>query len=102
MAREMCVGAQTLHNRKSKYGGMEFSDAKKPRALKDQNRRVKQPGGGASLSGWWNAFRATGSQLLSHVYRRVAASTSLTSSSRRNGLERNPVAPRLIAFSRFA
>ena len=42
IAREMGVSDQTLYNWKSKYGGMEVSDAKRLRALEDENRRLKQ------------------------------------------------------------
>src|SRR5579864_6765442 len=42
LARELGVSDQTLYNWKSKYGGMEVSDAKKLRALEDENRRLKQ------------------------------------------------------------
>ena len=42
IARELGVTDQTLYNWKSKYGGMEVSDAKKLRALEDENRRLKE------------------------------------------------------------
>jgi putative transposase len=42
LARELGVTDQTLYNWKAKYGGMEVSDAKKLRALEDENRRLKQ------------------------------------------------------------
>ena len=42
LARELGVTEQTLYNWKSKYGGMEVSDAKKLRALEDENRRLKE------------------------------------------------------------
>jgi putative transposase len=42
IARELGVTDQTLYNWKSKYGGMEVSDAKRLRALEDENRRLKQ------------------------------------------------------------
>lgn len=42
LARELGVTDQTLYNWKSKYGGMEVSDAKKLRALEDDNRRLKE------------------------------------------------------------
>jgi putative transposase len=42
VARELGVSDQTLYNWKTKYGGMEVSDAKKLRALEDENRRLKQ------------------------------------------------------------
>jgi len=32
---------QTLYNRKSKYGGMDVSDAKRLKAPEDENRRLK-------------------------------------------------------------
>ena len=42
LARELGVTDQTLYNWKSKYGGMEVSDAKKLRSLEDENRRLKE------------------------------------------------------------
>jgi putative transposase len=42
LAREMGVTDQTLYNWKSKFGGMEVSDAKKLRALEEENRRLKE------------------------------------------------------------
>ena len=42
IARELGVTDQTLYNWKAKYGGMAVSDAKRLRALEDENRRLKQ------------------------------------------------------------
>jgi putative transposase len=42
IARELGVTDQMLYNWKSKYGGMEVSDAKRLRALEDENRRLNQ------------------------------------------------------------
>jgi len=42
VAREMGVTDQTLYNWKSKYGGMEVSDAKRLRTLEEENRRLKE------------------------------------------------------------
>lgn len=42
VARELGVTDQTLYNWKAKYGGMEITDAKRLRALEDENRRLKQ------------------------------------------------------------
>ena len=42
IARQLGVTDQTLYNWKAKYGGMEVSDAKRLRALEDENRRLKQ------------------------------------------------------------
>jgi putative transposase len=42
IARELGVTDQTLYNWKSKYSGMEVSDAKRLRALEEENRRLKQ------------------------------------------------------------
>lgn len=42
LAREMGVTDQTLYNWKAKYGGLEVSDAKKLRALEEENRRLKE------------------------------------------------------------
>ena len=41
LARKHGVSEATLYNWKAKYGGMEVSDAKKLRALEDENRRLK-------------------------------------------------------------
>jgi len=41
VAREMGVTDQTLYNWKSKYGGMDVDDAKRLKALEDENRRLK-------------------------------------------------------------
>lgn len=41
VGREMGVSAATLYAWKSKYGGMQVSDAKKLRQLEDENRRLK-------------------------------------------------------------
>ncbi|MBC8167959.1 MAG: transposase [Bryobacteraceae bacterium] len=38
VAREMGVTDQTLYNWKSKFGGMDVSDAKRLKALEDENR----------------------------------------------------------------
>jgi putative transposase len=46
LARELGVTDQTLYNWRSnwrsKYGGMEVSDAKRLRGLEDENRRLKE------------------------------------------------------------
>jgi putative transposase len=42
LARELGVTDQTLYNWKAKYGGMEVSDAKRLKALEDENRRLKE------------------------------------------------------------
>ena len=41
VARELGVSAATLYTWKSKYGGMQVSDAKRLRQLEDENRRLK-------------------------------------------------------------
>ncbi len=40
--RRLGVSQQTYYRWKAKYGGMEVNDAKKLRALEDENRRLKQ------------------------------------------------------------
>ena len=42
LAREVGVSEATLYTWKSKYGGMEVSDARRLRELEDENRRLKQ------------------------------------------------------------
>jgi putative transposase len=41
VAREMGVSEATIYTWKSKYGGMQVSDAKRLRQLEDENRRLK-------------------------------------------------------------
>jgi putative transposase len=41
LAREIGVSEATIYTWRSKYGGMEVSDAQKLRALEDENRRLK-------------------------------------------------------------
>lgn len=41
IAREMGVSEATVYTWKSKYGGMQVSDAKRLRQLEDENRRLK-------------------------------------------------------------
>lgn len=41
MIRRMGVSEQTFYRWKSKYGGLEVSDAKKLKGLEDENRRLK-------------------------------------------------------------
>ena len=40
--RKRGITEQTFYRWKSKFGGMEVSDAKRLRALEDENRRLKQ------------------------------------------------------------
>jgi putative transposase len=42
LAREMGVSEATIYTWKSKYGGMEVSEAQRLKALEDENRRLKQ------------------------------------------------------------
>ena len=55
VAREMGVTDQTLYNWKSKYGGMEVSDAKRLKALGDENRRPPR-----RLSRWLHHLTTAG------------------------------------------
>ena len=41
LIRQHNISGQTFCRWKSKYGGMEVSDAKKLKRLKDENRRLK-------------------------------------------------------------
>ena len=41
LAREIGVSEATIYTWKSKYGGMEVSDARRLKALEDENRRLK-------------------------------------------------------------
>jgi putative transposase len=42
LAREWGVTDQTLYNWKSKYGGMDVSEARRLKSLEDENRRLKE------------------------------------------------------------
>jgi len=42
LCRTHGITEQTYYRWKAKYGGMEVSDAKKLKALEDENRRLKQ------------------------------------------------------------
>jgi len=41
LGRRLGVGVETLYRWKRKYGGMEVSEARRLRALEDENRRLK-------------------------------------------------------------
>ncbi|GAB4254143.1 MAG: hypothetical protein OHK005_21130 [Candidatus Methylacidiphilales bacterium] len=41
LIRQVGITEQTFYRGKSKFGGMEVSDAKKLRALEEENRRLK-------------------------------------------------------------
>ena len=49
LAREVGVSEATLYTWKSKYGGMEVSEARRLRALEEENRRLKQLAADLSL-----------------------------------------------------
>ena len=42
LCREHGISAATFYNWKSKYGGMEVSEAQRLRQMEDENRRLKQ------------------------------------------------------------
>ncbi len=42
LAREMGVSEATIYTWKSKYGGMDVSEARRLKELEDENRRLKQ------------------------------------------------------------
>lgn len=42
LARKHGISEATLYNWKAKYGGMDGSDAKRLRALEDENRKLKK------------------------------------------------------------
>jgi putative transposase len=42
IARELGVTDQTLYNWKAKYSGLDVNNARRLRALEDENRRLKQ------------------------------------------------------------
>ena len=49
LAREVGVSEATLYTWKSKYGGMEVSEARRLRGLEEENRRLKQLAADLSL-----------------------------------------------------
>ena len=42
LARKYAVSQATLYNWKAKFGGMEVSEAKRPKALEEENARLKK------------------------------------------------------------
>jgi len=42
LARKHGISEATLHNWKAKYGGMDVSDAKRLKALEDENTKLKK------------------------------------------------------------
>ena len=42
LARRHGVSEATIYNRKAKYGGLEVSDAKRLKALEDENAKLKK------------------------------------------------------------
>ncbi len=42
LARKHGISEATLYNWKAKYGGMDVSDAKRLKALEDENRKLKK------------------------------------------------------------
>jgi len=42
LARKHAVSEATLYNWKAKYGGMDISEAKRLRALEDENAKLKK------------------------------------------------------------
>ena len=42
LARKHGISEATLYNWKAKFGGMAVSDARKPRALEDENGKLKK------------------------------------------------------------
>jgi putative transposase len=42
LAREIGVSEATIYTWKSKYGGMDVSEAQRLKSLEDENRRLKQ------------------------------------------------------------
>lgn len=48
LARKHGVSEATLYNWKAKYGGMDVSEAKRLKALEDENSKLKPPSAKAS------------------------------------------------------
>jgi putative transposase len=42
LARKQGVSEATLYNWKAKYGGMDVSEAKRPKALEEENAKLKK------------------------------------------------------------
>ena len=42
VCRKYCISSATFYKWKAKYGGLEVSDAKRLKAMDDENRRLKK------------------------------------------------------------
>ena len=42
VARDLGVNVQTLYRWRKKFGGMDVNEARRPKQLEDENRRLKQ------------------------------------------------------------
>ncbi|GIU76275.1 MAG: transposase [Bryobacteraceae bacterium] len=49
LARELGISDQTLYNWRAKYSGLEVNEARRLRALEEENRRLKTPEAELSL-----------------------------------------------------
>lgn len=53
LARKHGISEATLYNRKAKYGGMDISDAKRLKALEDENAKPKKLLADQTLEASW-------------------------------------------------
>ncbi len=77
LAREIGVSAAAIYTWKSKYGGMDVSDAQKLKGLEDENRRLKHLVADLSLDkevlkaviqkNVWSAVRLQGKSVMEKV-----------------------------------
>ncbi|HLI82397.1 MAG TPA: integrase core domain-containing protein [Bryobacteraceae bacterium] len=86
LARELGFTDQTLYNWRSKYSGMDVSDAKRLKALEEENRRPKTMVAGLSLDK--EAWKAVIRKNVKRIYRLYRQAHLAVQSLQRKRLER--------------
>ena len=83
-AAEICrkygISDATFYNWRNKYGGMEVSEAKRLKAVEDENRKLKKLLGGID-AGCGDAKRASRKKLLTPGARRTAVTWAIEEKS---------------------
>ena len=73
LAREIGVSAAAIYTWKSKYGGMDVSDAQKLKGLEDENRRLKHLVADLSLDTLKPQMQKATAQISEEVTREVSS-----------------------------
>jgi putative transposase len=75
LCREHGISPATFYGRKSKFGGMEVSEAQRPKTMEDENRRLKLPVAELSLDKTLlrDMLRKSGKALAAPVSGRLSA-----------------------------